>query len=51
LRLGVVDHDAVERDRVADDRTVQAQQPGMVAAGVFRGKITIETSAKALRSL
>ena len=27
---------AVERDRVGDDRTVQAQQPGMVAAGVFR---------------
>jgi hypothetical protein len=36
LRLGVVGHDAVERDRIQDDRGVQAQQPRVVAAGVFR---------------
>ena len=34
--LGVRRDDAVERDRVGDDRTIQAQQPGMVVTGVFR---------------
>src|SRR5271157_1333423 len=36
FRLGVYGDQAVERDRVRDDRIIQAQQPGMVAAGVFR---------------
>ena len=36
--LGVRRDDAVERDRVGDDRTIQAQQPGMVVTGVFRRK-------------